>query len=536
MHKISHFLLLSALLLVGGCAQIVNPAGGPRDTEPPVLDTLRSTPNFQTNFTKQELEFWFDEFVQLKDVFNQVVTSPPLRYDPPEIFIRNKSVRVRFDEREELKKNATYVINFGEAVRDISENNPTELRFVFSTGAFIDSLSVGGKVADAFTGEAAEEVLVMLYDNLADTVVRTERPFYFTKTDETGRFKIENVRADTFKVFALRDSNLDYLYNSEAEAVGFSDSLVIVTADRQPRNLTLSLSQAAPKAIFQEAIQDKYGLLRLAFSAPPTDMQLDYFDFGQKVRKEVKQDSLLVWYDDPSGGSWDIYLAEGTRQDTVGVQPFSKAQFLEKDTFFLENKKFGRQPLNPQKPAKLIFNHPPDSIAADRVILTKDTLKTPVVVTLSLDTNEVRTVNVNFKRQENQLYDLILLPGAVFDLYGLANEDTIRVGYKAASLKEFGNINLTVDSLDTTINYVFELLLEDQIIDTQKASDVTQFSHIYAALPPAAYRLRIIEDTDGNGKWSPADYDAGIQAERVFEKKLEALRANWEVDAVITVE
>lgn len=534
--KMKYYLPFLFLLFLIGCAQIVQPTGGDRDEDPPVLDTLRSTPNFQTNFKKQELEFWFDEFVQLKDVFSQVVTSPPLRYDPPDLYIRKKSVRLEFDEREELKENATYVINFGEAIRDITENNPTELRYVFSTGDFIDSLSVGGKVKDSFSGDPVEDILVMLYDNLADSVVYTERPFYFARTDKNGNFKIQNLRADTFKIFVLKDSNLDYLYNADTEQIGFSDSLLIVSDSLQPKDLRLSAFTADPKARLLEDNQEGYGVVRLLFDRSPTEAKIDYFDFGQTVVKEVKDDSLLLWYDDPAGGTWDFYVGEGEYIDTLTVEAFSKTEYLKTDTFFLENKKFGTQKLNPTKPIKLIFNHPVDSIVTDSILFTTDTLRTPVKNSIAVDSIEKRTLNLTFKPKTGVTYDLTLLPGAVYDIYGASNRDTVEISYETADIKEFGNINLTVDSLDASINYVFELLLKDQVIKSLKAGGTEQFTYNFVALPPGSYRLRIIEDTDGNGRWSPGDYDERRQSERVFEKSIEALRANWDVEAEISIE
>ncbi|MGK0363202.1 MAG: hypothetical protein ACI85O_000246 [Saprospiraceae bacterium] len=524
------------LIFATSCAQIVAPTGGPKDEDPPILDTLNSTPNFQTNFTKQELEFQFDEWVQLKDVFNQVVTSPPLRYGPPEVYLRKKSVRLKFDEREELKENATYVINFGDAIRDLSENNPTELRFVFSTGDFIDSLSIGGKVLDSFTAEPVEDIIVMLYDNLSDTVVRTERPFYFAKTDKTGKFKIENLRADTFKIFALKDTNLDYLYNSEAEQIGFSDSLLIVNDSLQPNNLRISAFLPTPKLTLQDDVQDKYGLLRMAFSQSAEAAKIDYIDFGQKVYQEVKEDSLLLWYDDPSGGLWEFYLDGGDRVDTIEIGGFPKEAFMLSDTFFLENKKFGNQKVNPKKQAKLTFNHPVDSIDMQRIIFTEDTLKTKVKGFFTIDTQEKRTVNLTYKWKETMPYELTVLPEAFTDLYGFKNKDTIQIKYQTTDLKEFGNINLTVDSLDSDLNYVFELMLKDNVIETLKNSGEPTFQHNFIALPPGNYTLRIVEDTDGNGKWSPGNYDLKTQSERVFEKKIEEVRANWDVDAVLEIE
>lgn len=524
------------LIFATSCAQIVSPTGGPKDEDPPVLDTLNSTPNFQTNFTKQELEFQFDEWVQLKDVFNQVVTSPPLRYGPPEVYLRKRSVRLKFDEREELKENATYLINFGDAIRDLSENNPTELRFVFSTGDFIDSLSIGGKVLDSFSGEPVEDIIVMLYDNLSDTVVRTERPFYFTKTDKTGKFTIENLRADTFKVFALMDTNLDYLYNSEAEQIGFLDSLLIVNDSLQPKKIQISAFLPTPRLNLQDDVQDKYGLLRMEFSQSAKDAKIDYIDFGQKVYQEVKEDSLLFWYDDPSGGLWEFYLDNGDRLDTIEIGGFPKEAFMQSDTFFLENKKFGVQKVNPTKQAKLTFNHPVDSIDIEKILFTEDTLKTEVKGFFTIDAQEKRTVNLTYKWKETIPYDLTILPEAFTDLYGFKNKDTIQIKYETTDLKEFGNINLTVDSLDASLNYVFELMLKDDVIETLKNSGEPKFQHNFIALPPGNYILRIVEDTDGNGKWSPGNYDLKTQSERVFEKNIEEVRANWDVDAVLEIE
>ena len=206
------FILLAAAIQY--CANPIAPTGGPRDETPPQLDTSQSTTNYQTNFEKQTIELTFDEWVNLNDVFNQVVVSPPLD-NRPEVRIKKKTILFEFAEEEVLRDSATYTINFGEAIKDLTEGNPADnLRFVFSTGDFIDSLSVQGRIVDARTGEPVEGVLFNMYDELQDTVVRTRRPFYFAKTNKEGQFRVENVKSDTFKLFALKDANLNYLFGS----------------------------------------------------------------------------------------------------------------------------------------------------------------------------------------------------------------------------------------------------------------------------------------------------------------------------------
>ncbi|HHS95132.1 MAG TPA: hypothetical protein ENJ45_00970, partial [Phaeodactylibacter sp.] len=194
MRKYKHILFtilsLTWLLFFFGCAQPKAPIGGPKDENPPELIPDKSDANMQTRFDKRSFELTFNEWVQLNDVYNQVVVTPPLKY-APDIKLHRKTLVFTFDEKEQLRSDATYIINFGEAVKDFNEGLPAKnLRFVFSTGDYIDSLSVRGKVVDAFSGEGVKDILVMLYDNSADSVVYTERPFYFTRTQGNGNFKI----------------------------------------------------------------------------------------------------------------------------------------------------------------------------------------------------------------------------------------------------------------------------------------------------------------------------------------------------------
>jgi hypothetical protein len=76
--------LISSLLVVGvlaniisgpGCANIIPPQGGPRDTIPPVL--LKSEPGDSArNFTGNKLTFIFDEFVDVQNVQENLLVSP----------------------------------------------------------------------------------------------------------------------------------------------------------------------------------------------------------------------------------------------------------------------------------------------------------------------------------------------------------------------------------------------------------------------------------------------------------------------------
>ena len=134
-------------LLLASCANRgQGPQGGPRDTISPVV--LKEVPlNGTLLFTGKEVQVYFDEYIQLDDVANKVLISPP-QQNPPEVKAIGKHLSVVF--MEDLQDSTTYTIDFGSAICDYNEKTPlTGYVFSFSTGDVIDSLSISGTIYDA---------------------------------------------------------------------------------------------------------------------------------------------------------------------------------------------------------------------------------------------------------------------------------------------------------------------------------------------------------------------------------------------------
>src|SRR5438128_2049214 len=112
-------LFLSAILIIAstGCANMIPPGGGPRDSLPPVL--VEATPKDSiTNFTGNRITLNFDEFVEIQNAYENVIVSPT----PTNIPIINAHFRtVTIKIKDTLEPNTTYSINFGNALRDINE-------------------------------------------------------------------------------------------------------------------------------------------------------------------------------------------------------------------------------------------------------------------------------------------------------------------------------------------------------------------------------------------------------------------------------
>jgi hypothetical protein len=213
------------------CARQGAPTGGPEDVTPPKVDSSLSTPNFSTRFNQKKIVLSFDEWIVLADVGTQVVISPPLLTKKvPDVTLKGKTITVVIPEQETLRPNTTYTINFGTSIKDYHKGNPAkDLRFVFSTGDFLDSLTVKGTIVDALSGEPIENISFFLYDKFEDSITIKEKPFYFAKTDKTGQFLIENVKKGTFKCVAVEDLDQNLRWTGALERVGFPDSLFVVS-------------------------------------------------------------------------------------------------------------------------------------------------------------------------------------------------------------------------------------------------------------------------------------------------------------------
>ena len=545
-----------------GCANIVAPTGGAKDTTPPKVVEAKSTPNFQTNFKKQRIELTFDEWINLNDAFSQVVVSPPLN-DPPQVTQDGKKVIFEFGKTEVLRENATYTINFGAAVKDLAEGNIAKnLRFVFSTGAIIDSLTVRGRVVDAITGLPTEGVVLMLYDNFSDTVVRKIKPFYFGRTDKNGETIIDNVREGKFKVFALLDKDLNYLFNQDIEKIGFPDSLFNITSEFTASKMKLDTATIVQKDSINKTEKrlptvapnpsglinirlfdppkkwqlttketDKYGVIKLIANQDPRAAKVTFDDVKQKIVTEISKDTILAYYDLPSGdASWNLYIKNDTfPTDTIRIRTRGRVDFFKRNkTLAPLNLQTGYSK-NPAKPFSLLFANPIVMIDTQKVILL-DSAQKSIPLSIRQDSTTKRRLIFDAAWIEGVPYTLTLLPQALTDIYGLKN-DTVTTKIKIQKKAELGTIIIAVKGLDSTKHYVVQVIdNSENELATFNVDNKKTFDKRVELVSPDTYKLKVIEDTNVNRRWDTGNYDTHTQPEHIFWKPIEGLRADWEVE------
>lgn len=227
MNTMRLLLVLIALSLLAACASIGRPEGGPRDETPPVMMSCNPAPG-ATNVKNNKIVLTFDENVQLEDPSNKIVISPAQTQAPG---ISSGGKRVTIELRDTLIPDATYTIDFADAVKDLNEGNILDgLAIDFATGDVVDSLRISGIVLEARTLEPAQGMLVGVYSNLADSAITTLKFERIAKTNQLGQFTVRNLKPGSYRLYAVNDMNRD-LHWDRSEDVAFMSELVVPSTE-----------------------------------------------------------------------------------------------------------------------------------------------------------------------------------------------------------------------------------------------------------------------------------------------------------------
>ena len=100
-------LIAFSLMNGSGCANIIPPMGGPRDSLPPQL--LKATPGDSTrNFSGNKITFTFDEFVDVQNIQENLSVSPLPKMNPSvEFKLNTVTVKLKYT----LESNTTYILD-----------------------------------------------------------------------------------------------------------------------------------------------------------------------------------------------------------------------------------------------------------------------------------------------------------------------------------------------------------------------------------------------------------------------------------------
>jgi uncharacterized protein (DUF2141 family) len=270
-------------LMLHSCAKIGTISGGPKDVTPPKV--LSSKPaNRSTHFDGKEINIAFNEFISLKDLTNQLVVSPPLKHTPDTRVIAKGLLIILSDT---FLTNMTYNLNFANSIVDYTEGNILKnYEYVFSTGDYIDSLSLKGTLLSAFDHKQGKDKLfVSLYSNLSDSAPLKEKPLYLAKTDDKGNFTFHNLKAGKYKLYGLKDANSNLKFDMPTESFAFSDSTIELNAKHYYHKDTVPVLDSA--MILDSLKKNPKAKLKIPVFKP----QVEIFSFIEPPKKQYLTNS-----------------------------------------------------------------------------------------------------------------------------------------------------------------------------------------------------------------------------------------------------
>ena len=530
------------LILATGCAQVGSPDGGGRDEAAPIV--VRAEPAFGTvGFDATAFTLEFDEFVQLQDARRQMLVSPPLG-EPPRAMVRGRSVRV--DLGGALLPDRTYIVQFGDAVRDLREGNvPKGLSYVFSTGSQLDSGRVAGRAVDAWTAEPMAGSRVCLYrDGLPEGILDAGRPDslravpdYVGFVDDSGRFEVRFLPDGRFGMLVVQDANGNYRADA-GESVGWweeqfqssADSaswagMALAAAARMdtppPTPVTYTSGIRVDSSGYLTGAVMGLGELRkgpkgwddaafgLALLGPdgPVDLWLE----GDSIR------AVLPGFPEALQGPWTLTHPAGT--DTLRLLDPEKAR---------PPAPVGRSDRNVPPMGFSTWRFAPHPSALDSslcggiVILNGDTSALdPALFSL-----EGGIVTLGPLAAGSRI-EARLLPGAVSGPGG-SLEDTTLWQVDVRLPEEEGTIHLIADTMQSGEHDLW-VLLDGQGMPLYGYAINTEGK--FTGLTPGKYGLALISDLDSNGRWTGADPVSGHMPEPVLRWSDPIdVRAGWEVE------
>jgi len=564
------------LIFYTSCANIGSPTGGVKDTIPPVV--VKTVPVLRgTNFKGTDLRFTFDEYIIPDEIREKLVISPPMKKKPV-IKMKGKTLIVEF--AEDLRKDASYSLDFKDAVADNNEKNPIkDFRFSFSTGSTFDSLRVAGYVKNALTQEPVEKALVMLHHQLDYTAFVDSIPDYIATTDKDGLFMIDNIAKGNYRLYAIMDADNSLTYNQTAEPIAFADSIIVPSSRFVSKNDTIVKGKdtivvsghvdysPSPQYLmmfeenkfdqyldsyhrnqankcdfyFTESLSDSFRI-NLIDPVPTNDWKF--------VESNLKRDSITVWITDTLISRRDTLLFEVkyemldslnqmvTNLDTVEMvyeapktpKPKKKKNevAIVPTIVLMTNISASGHDLY----RRINIEAPEPLLSFDttkvRLYSMVDTVKTKIPIVVEKDTNSIRKYFIEHHWEPDANYWFQIDSAAARNIYG---NPSLKVDQKFKTQKEdyYGKIVLTISKLNGPA--IVQLLTNDKDEKILQKIQILENGKIeFPYLKPEKYKIRIILDSNKNGKWDTGYLAENLQPERViYYPKVIKIRSNFEI-------
>lgn len=540
--------IIGIVMVCVGCANRgIGPQGGPRDSIPP--QPLRSVPeNGALNFTGKKIDVTFSEYLQLDNISQNLLMSPPQQH-APEVKANGKHLIVQFEDT--LKPNTTYTLDFGHSVCDFTERNPLpNYTFAFSTGPVIDTLQLSGRVYDAENLNPLKGITVGVYANLEDSAF-TRLPFdRIGRTDSVGAFRIGNMQEGVYRLYAVEDISRDYRLTI-GEPLAYADETVTPEAQTDSALTLWLFSQQQQRLYMQRSQREKQHKIIIPFSATPDSMpqvrpltdSLNYY-----ITYSAKRDTLTMWLTDSTSILQDslfleiryrrtdsVYHLEWTMDTLRAIwrKPRMSAKMQKMMQERQKNRKVdirsnARSGFDIYDTLRIVSMTPLKDFTADSMHLYEriDTILKPVAFKIAPTDTLPMQLDLMASLKAGKKYELHLDSAALHDVYEAPNKaEKFQLQLKTPENYSTLRVKLNPYLPKARIQL---LNARDEVVRELPANPAGAF---FNYLKPDVYYLRLYLDLNDDQRWTTGSWDEHRQPEQVFyfPAKLQT-KPNWDFE------
>ena len=534
------FIFLSFFVFVS-CATPSYPTGGEKDTKPPKL--LSTYPlDSSINFKSKEIVFNFDEFVQIANPIQSIIITPSPKSFPT-ILAKKKQLVIKF--KEPLLDSTTYLISFGNALKDLNEGNSIDnFNFVFSTGPTLDSLSVRGTLLYSESNPFPPNTFVGLYKSTDDSVLYKQKPDYIFNLKSPGSFEFKNLKSATYRCFALADKNFNFIFDLPSEAVGFYKNPIIVTPD-STYQLNVVLFNSAESSFritnFSNNFVNGSGFIELNKPIP-----INYKWTINEINKKCSINNFELNPERNKITFWADSLVKNNKYDlSLFINGLMVDSFVMICNSVTENNVLLELTSNQLNKDNLIEIKPDNILLFKSSIpLGKSGIVKPIFVIDSI-TNTSKEINYAVDNQiitiinvlEDSIFNKIFLPKGTFMSYNGVINDSLLFRIKSVKGNELGSINLTIKFPSNSANYIVKIYnTTNGFSDLLRVNNMDSIVWIRDNLWPGNYNIEVIFDENYDGVYTNGSLNDFRLPEHIYvHNKPLVLKNNWELEETIVV-
>jgi len=345
---------------------------------------------------------------------------------------------------------------------------------------------------------------------------RKKKPAIYTTTDTSGNFRLGNLHPGDYTIYALKETTVNKIYDSEDELIAFIKNIVHLNKDTA--NIHFNLFKEIPAKLrpIDRRIDDD-GKLFFTFNKSIPNIGVKILDPTLDAIKQVHfsktADTAQIYLTSMAFDSVKVsFLSNGKPLDTLTLRRRKNDTY--KRTIQLTYNTGFEGSLKPGNNLIITANYPIASVDQTRIILIEDSVDVGDVKLIKTPDND-RQFSVAYPFKDGKFYSINFNIGTFTDIYGDRNPLASKK-FQLDKPENYGELNLNVTLPDTGRNYLVQLLSADGSTELRSTALTKSGMVSYKNIPTVKYRVRVVYDTNKNGKWDTGSLKTKTYPENIW--------------------